>query len=299
MARCPYCDAEYTPGEMYCKKCIADLSDLDRQPVPKVPEPPASLELFNSPLARSGPPVQPDIDIVGEDSVPNLLDIPAVPELPLAPVVSKALVAPVPTADWGENRECLEAAPLPVGPVCGRCGATNDRDSKFCDGCGGALGADCPSCQKTNRPGANFCQHCRQCLGEGAPRPASVMSVVVPAIPQAHQPVQTKSCVLVLLSKEGGELARFPLRDGVNQVGAKSTGEGIMPEVDLSTLDTQQVISRRHAILRVASDRVTVADCGSTNGTRVDGTRIATAEVPVDERSNIMFGNLHARLLRS
>jgi pSer/pThr/pTyr-binding forkhead associated (FHA) protein len=103
---------------------------------------------------------------------------------------------------------------------------------------------------------------------------------------------------LVLLNKGGREVSRFPLRGGVNQVGAKSAGEGIVPEVDLSADDKQQVISRRHAILRVAPDRVTLADCGSTNGTRVDGTRITTVEVPVDERSSIMFGNLHAKLVR-
>jgi hypothetical protein len=175
---------------------------------------------------------------------------------------------------------------------------TNEKDSKFCDGCGKPLGGSCPSCHGVNRPGAKFCQHCGHRLGEVAPAAAPVALPARPA-PHADRAAATKLYALVLLSKEGRELARFPLREGVNQVGAKSAGEGILPEVDLSGEDKQQVISRRHAILRVAGDRVTLADCGSTNGTHVDGTKIATAEIPVDERSSIVFGNLHARLVRA
>jgi ribosomal protein L37AE/L43A len=174
---------------------------------------------------------------------------------------------------------------------------TNEKDSKFCDGCGKPLSGNCPSCQGANRPGAKFCQHCGQRLGGTAS--AAVVAAPAPVAPQINRAAATKTFTLVLLSKEGRELARFPLREGVNQVGAKSTGEGILPEVDLSVLDTEQVISRRHAVIRVTSERVMLADCGSTNGTRVDGTKIGTVEVSVDERSNILFGNLHTRLVRN
>ena len=175
---------------------------------------------------------------------------------------------------------------------------TNEKDSKFCDGCGKPLGGSCPSCHGANRPGAKFCQHCGHRF-EGARPAAAPVAPIVDPTPHADRVVTAKPYALVLLSKEGRELARFPLREGVNQVGAKSAGEGILPEVDLSGEDKQQAISRRHAILRVAGDRVTLADCGSTNGTSVDGTKIDRAEVPVDERSNILFGNLHARLART
>jgi pSer/pThr/pTyr-binding forkhead associated (FHA) protein len=83
---------------------------------------------------------------------------------------------------------------------------------------------------------------------------------------------------LILLSKDGRELTRFALREGVNQVGVKSVGEGIFPDVDLSSVDNDQVVSRRHAILRVSRDHVTIADCGSTNGTYVDGMRLPPHE---------------------
>ncbi|MDW8077764.1 MAG: FHA domain-containing protein [Thermoguttaceae bacterium] len=115
---------------------------------------------------------------------------------------------------------------------------------------------------------------------------------------QAVQAVPSHSYVLVVYSKDGRELGRFPLREGVNQVGAQSPGEGIFPDVDLSRVDNQHIISRRHAVVRVTRHQVTIADCGSTNGTYVDGKRISTEEVAVNENSSISFANIHAKLVR-
>lgn len=299
MPRCPYCDAEYMPGEIYCKSCNEDLSALDLQPVSADPEPLESQSAFTAAPPQTTQSPAPPVDLSDRDAPVALPEVPVIPEVPLALTETQAPETLTPTGDRVGSRERVEpAVPRPVGPVCPGCGMTNEMDSKFCDGCGKPLGGNCPSCQGTNRPGAKFCQQCGHRLGEVAPAP-------VPAAPSASLPVSHVHPVaamlhyaLVLLNKEGREVSRFPLREGVNQVGAKSAGEGIMPEVDLSAEDNQQVISRRHAILRVAGDRVTLADCGSTNGTRVDGTRIATVEVPVDERSSIMFGNLHAKLVR-
>jgi pSer/pThr/pTyr-binding forkhead associated (FHA) protein len=112
-------------------------------------------------------------------------------------------------------------------------------------------------------------------------------------------PLATKSYTLILLSKDGRELTRFALREGVNQVGVKSVGEGIFPDVDLSSVDNDQVVSRRHAILRVSRDHVTIADCGSTNGTYVDGTKIGSSEVPLNDQNIIKFANIFAKIIQS
>jgi len=300
MPRCPYCDAEYILGEIYCKSCSEDLTSLDLQPVSVAPEPPDPLPLFTPHQPQPEQPAAPPDD--GSDRH-TPADVPEVPPVPQAPSLSSAIELQVPHALAGEigmaRGPAADAVPTPaVGPVCPSCGMTNEKDSKFCDGCGKPLGGSCPSCQGVNRPGAKFCQHCGHRLGQVAPATASV---VLPAGPVSHadRATATKPWMLLLLTKEGRELARYPLREGVNQVGVKSPGEGIFPEVDLSRLDSQQVISRRHAVIRVVGDLVTLADCGSTNGTRVDGTKIATTEVPVDEGSSIVIGNLHARLART
>ncbi|GIW90002.1 MAG: hypothetical protein KatS3mg109_0434 [Pirellulaceae bacterium] len=275
MPRCPYCDAEYTLGEIYCKSCNEDLSALDLPPVSAAPEPPESPSVFTpSPPQTTWPVAAPD----------DASDLVASADVPEVPLVSQTFVKD-------------EASERAAGPVCPSCGMSNDKDSRFCDRCGKPLGASCPSCDGVNRPGAKFCQHCGQRLDGGppvataAPTAASLASHV-----KTEDPRETY--VLVLLSKEGQELARFPLRQGVNQIGAKSPGEGVIPDIDLGGLDKDQVVSRRHAILRVVGEHVTIADCGSTNGTRVNGTKITNTEVTVDEHSNIMFANLHAKLFR-
>jgi pSer/pThr/pTyr-binding forkhead associated (FHA) protein len=90
------------------------------------------------------------------------------------------------------------------------------------------------------------------------------------------------------------------LKEGENRVGAKSVGEGVDPEVDLSAVEPagQKVVSRRHAILRVEAGRVTLVDLGSTNGTTVDGQRLPP-NVPkaVDGGSRISFANIPCRVV--
>jgi hypothetical protein len=254
MPRCPYCDAEYTPGEIYCKSCNEDLSALDLQPVSADPDPTESLSVFTPSPPQTTQPATPPVDLSDRDAPAALPEVPVVPQVPLTP--TQAPVKKTPTVERVEPREReTAAAPGPVGPVCPSCGMTNEKDSKFCDGCGKPLGGNCPSCQGANRPGAKFCQHCGHRLGEAAPAPLPVAPAVSPPAAHAYPAAAMKPYALVLLSKEGRELARFALREGVNQVGAKSAGEGILPEVDLSAEDKQQVISRRHAILRVAGDR--------------------------------------------
>lgn len=288
MPRCPYCDAEYTLGEIYCKSCNEDLSTLDLQPVSADPEPPETLQVFTPPPPRLAQPATPSD---AESFRPPPVDVPEVPPVP------QVLLLPSAPQPSGEH-SLTTAMPAPaVGPVCPNCGMTNEKDSKFCDGCGKPLGGNCPRCQEANRPGAKFCQHCGHRLGEATPVAAPLLPPAGPP-PHIDRVSAKRPYTLVVLNKEGQELARFLLREGVNQIGAKSAGEGILPDVDLSGVDQQQVVSRRHAIFRVVGDHVTLADCGSTNGTRVDGTKITTDEVPVDERSSIVFGNLDARLVR-
>jgi len=68
---------------------------------------------------------------------------------------------------------------------------------------------------------------------------------------------------------------RFPLHEGDNIVGREA--------VDVVLMDP--TVSRRHAVVRVQGDRVTVTDLGSTNGTLVDG-----APAPRDEATEVASG---------
>ncbi|REJ74506.1 MAG: FHA domain-containing protein [Acidobacteria bacterium] len=78
----------------------------------------------------------------------------------------------------------------------------------------------------------------------------------------------------------------FALNDGEYLIGSG-------PDADIRL--PHPTVSRRHALLRVQGGSVTLEDLRSTNGTRVDGTRVVGTH-PVDGRSRIAIGSLDASL---
>ena len=90
----------------------------------------------------------------------------------------------------------------------------------------------------------------------------------------------------VLISKE--DVERFRLQDGENPVGR---GE------DAALRIVSPDVSRRHAVLTVDGETVTVRDVGSSNHTFLAGKRIdETVEVPLG--AELRFGGVKARLIR-
>ena len=62
----------------------------------------------------------------------------------------------------------------------------------------------------------------------------------------------------------------FALEEGNNLVGRWDPETGAFPEVDLEQDDTEAKISRKHALVRIESGKITVEDIGSLNGTYVN-----------------------------
>lgn len=81
-----------------------------------------------------------------------------------------------------------------------------------------------------------------------------------------------------LVAQLGTRLMRFPLTHGDFTVGSKS-------DCDI-TLEHPSV-SRRHALVQVSSDEVTISDLGSRNGTRVGRKRIKTIRLRPGDSINI------------
>lgn len=50
-------------------------------------------------------------------------------------------------------------------------------------------------------------------------------------------------------------------------------------------------ISKRHAVIRISKGSFFIADCRSTNGTRINGRRIADKPLPLNDREVIELGN--------
>lgn len=68
---------------------------------------------------------------------------------------------------------------------------------------------------------------------------------------------------------------KFLLGRGKNLIGREDSESRDYPLVDLEPYDVDAKVSRRHAMIEVKKDSVTIRDLGSLNGTfRFDGSQI-------------------------
>jgi transcriptional regulator with AAA-type ATPase domain len=94
------------------------------------------------------------------------------------------------------------------------------------------------------------------------------------------------SAFRLLGHRDGVELA-LDLAEGSNSVGSHAPARHVLPFAG---------VSRRHAVLIVEGDRVTVLDQGSKNGTFLNGSKVRRAELSPGDR--LAFGPLEFRFRR-
>jgi hypothetical protein len=79
------------------------------------------------------------------------------------------------------------------------------------------------------------------------------------------------------LQAENGH--HFPLTNKINIIGRSDPKSGIFVDVDLKGLVTDpKIVSRRHAQIEQEGDRFYLTDLASTNGTKLNGRRLAPKE---------------------
>lgn len=78
----------------------------------------------------------------------------------------------------------------------------------------------------------------------------------------------------------------FELKDGATTIGRTIGCDIIIDDVSMS---------RRHAVVTVTGDKITIRDLGSSNGTSVDKKRIG-AEVEINSSSDIRLGMVEVRI---
>jgi hypothetical protein len=109
----------------------------------------------------------------------------------------------------------------------------------------------------------------------GAPAEAAAAdatAAVAPAVavPSAAAPSSGSIQTAQLTILRGGTVGKvFPLQTGDNLVGRWDPDSGSFPEVDMEHDDPEARISRKHALIRM-SDKLTIEDIGSLNGTFVN-----------------------------
>lgn len=124
----------------------------------------------------------------------------------------------------------------------------------------------------------------REALGTGVRSPAPEMPSPQPVV----EPVSVTERLTHELS--GMEL---PLNAGAEtMIGRKDPVTGIFPDIDLSPIDTQRSVSRRHAKVFRRGDKLFLSEeIGTMNGTFVNGNRLVKG-VPAEVRGGdeLRFG---------
>lgn len=92
--------------------------------------------------------------------------------------------------------------------------------------------------------------------------------------------------------------SEFPLSSGpLTTIGHKDPATGIYPDVDLTPVDPQHSVSRRHAkIFRRGSEFFLGEEIGTMNATFANGIRLDTGvPVRIHAGDNLRFGEVELR----
>lgn len=167
---------------------------------------------------------------------------------------------------------------------CSECGYENTDGLDYCDGCGAKLGGAVegggeapaaaeatPTAEAAAAPQAAAPETEAPAASE-APTgeieaPGAQPAAAAAAAPSAEVPGFKAKLSVIRGGRKGQE---FPLEEGNNLIGRWDPETGAFPEVDLDQDDPEAKVSRKHALIRISNDKITVEDIGSLNGTYVN-----------------------------
>jgi CRP-like cAMP-binding protein len=119
----------------------------------------------------------------------------------------------------------------------------------------------------------------------------STAASAAPEMPTPDEPSESPAAPQRLLHGKSG-MEFFLVQSSETTIGRRDPVTGINPDVDLTPVDNQRSISRRHAkIYKQAAKFFVAEEIGTMNGTFVNGTRIETG-VPMEikEGDEVRFG---------
>ncbi|SRR5579875_730951 len=119
-------------------------------------------------------------------------------------------------------------------------------------------------------------------------------SAAATVAPTGAAPFKAKLSII----RGGRRGQEFELEPGNNLVGRWDPETGAFPEVDLDADDPEAKVSRKHALIRIDSGRITIEDIGSLNGTYVNRQPRLQPGNPVDlkDGDEIIIGKTFLKL---
>jgi len=213
---------------------------------------------------------------------------PAAQPAPTAPATPApaAPATPAPAAPAGTS-PLPAAQPPPTPSKCPTCGAVNRAGSLICENCGTSLISGELAIIGTRR-------FIRQ--GENEDTLQNTSPEEAKAVDSAGQDVFHKN-MLLRLEIEGTATPLLVFPKGEMALGRRDPATGHMPEIDLTAFAAYRLgVSRRHAIIRLKDERLEVYDLGSSNGTAVNGSKLAPHQpFTLRDGDMITLGKMHMR----
>ena len=123
------------------------------------------------------------------------------------------------------------------------------------------------------------------------PAPDSAPSAGVDAAPQPLEDVEVPEGALGLLVLEGGS-RRFPITTGAAVIGRYDPVTGTRPEIDLTQVDINRSVSRRHAKIVFQDGTFLLSEeVGALNGTHINSERLTPGQQsPLASGDKVAFG---------
>lgn len=193
---------------------------------------------------------------------------------PIAPPVAATPPPPVPVAPTPDPTPPPTATPTVAASAnqnCSACGAVNPVGVAFCEDCGASLSETHAPIEASPPPTPVSYD------APAAATPAPVATAPTPAVGASR-----------LVHTSGRE---FMLQKDLILMGRRSPVDGIYPEVDLTELDVESYISRKHGRLSRQGDVFVYEDLGSSNGSFHNGARLQPhIQTPLKEGDSIRLG---------
>ncbi len=162
----------------------------------------------------------------------------------------------------------------------------------------------CSNCQHENVSGTLFCVECgaqlngAESLTTQSITQDQIVDDLQKATPVAEPPSSPANSWLSLHLMDSGKILPLASRNEFT-MGRLSEGQPIMPDIDLTPYQAYASgVSRLHAVVKREGDRVVIMDLGSSNGTYLNGRRLAPhTEEPLKHGDVVALGKLKIQVL--
>ncbi len=208
------------------------------------------------------------------------------------PSASAAPASSEPAATFASSLNKPAPAPVPTNQQkCGTCGHMNRAGLLICENCGSSLVNATATIIGTRQ----FLKGSGTLTSQPEPK---LNTVEVNALLSAGADVFDESMILRLeVDGAGTPILVYPKDE--TSLGRRDPAGGTMPDVDLTSYAAYRMgVSRRHAILMLKSRHLQIVDLGSSNGTMVNGVKLAPHQPrPLRDGDMLSLGKMGLRVI--